>query len=262
MAFTGIAVYDSYATEIAEDVSSIVTEISPKATPFLDWVGDAAQPIESTRYDWIEKQLIPETFALSSAVSSNATSTAYGLEVASGNDLLRVGDVLRFNLVTNEYVKVISLSTSAETIYVDRAYAGTTSSSFAAGASIYFVGSAMEEGTGIRTQRRTDRSRKNNYTQIFREDIKLTRQFDNVGFKADGQPRPYDEEVTDKTRECLLQLERAVLMGRTNGNTIGADDAETTMAGIYKRQTVPCNKRRAAIRQNIPCIHRAAYIVG
>jgi hypothetical protein len=233
MAFTGVAVYDAFANEIAEDVSSIVTAISPKATPFLDWVGDASQPIESSRYDWVEKQLIPETFALSSAVSSSA-ATSYGLEVAAGKDLLRVGDILRFTSGLNEYVKVNSIGTAAATIYVNRAYAGTAATSFVvAGNSMVFVGSAMEEGTGIRSQRRTARTLKSNYIQIFREDIKLSKQFDNAGFKASGQPSPYDEEVTDKTRECLIQLERACLMGRTTTNTIGADDKEPSIAGIY-----------------------------
>jgi hypothetical protein len=233
MAFTGVAVYDAFATEVAEDVSSIVTAISPTATPFLAWVGDATNPIESSRYDWVEKNLIPETFALSSAVSSSA-ATSYGLEVGSDASLLRVGDVLRFTSGLNEYVKVNSLGTSSATIYVQRAYAGTAATSVViAGDSLVFVGSAMEEGTAIRSQRRTTRALKQNFIQIFREDIKLSRQFDKVALKASGQPSPYDEEVTDKTRECLLQLERAVLMGRTNGNTIGADDKETTMAGIY-----------------------------
>jgi hypothetical protein len=86
MAFTGVAVYDTFAVEIAEDVSSIVTEISPKAVPFLDWVGDATEPITSSRYDWIEKQLLPETFTTSSAIASTAAASG-GLEIGADADL-------------------------------------------------------------------------------------------------------------------------------------------------------------------------------
>ena len=232
MAFTGVAVYDTFSTEIAEDVSSIITEISPAVTPFLDWVGDASQPITSTRYDWIEKELLPETFSTSSAISSSA-ATSYGIEVGANASLLRVGDILSIT-PSKEYVKVNSIGALSATIYVSRAYAGTTANSFAvAGASMVFIGSAMAEGTGIRSQRRTSRVRKDNYTQIFREDIKLSNLKADAGLAASGAPSPYNEEVADKTKEVLLQLERAVLMGRTNGNTIGADDKETTMAGIY-----------------------------
>lgn len=40
MAFTGRAIYSNYAT-IREDVSDLVTMISPRETPLLDFIGDA-----------------------------------------------------------------------------------------------------------------------------------------------------------------------------------------------------------------------------
>ena len=232
MAFTGVAVYDTFSTEVAEDVSSIVSEISPRTTNFLDWVGDASQPITSNRYDWIEKDLLPETFSTSSAIASNAGG-AIGIEVGANAGLIRVGDVFRIPDNGGEHIRVVSIGTSAATIFVERGYAGTSANSAAAGKELYFIGSAVEEGSAIRKQRRTTRVRNDNYTQVFREDIKVSRQFNNANLVASDAPSPYIEEVTDKTSEVLKQLERSVLMGRTNGNTIGADDNETTMAGIY-----------------------------
>ena len=40
MAFTGRAIYSNYAT-IPEDVSDLVTIISPREVPLLDYIGDA-----------------------------------------------------------------------------------------------------------------------------------------------------------------------------------------------------------------------------
>jgi len=231
MAYTGTAVYDIYSNEIGEDVSAIVSLISPQATRFLDDIGDAETPIVSKYYTWEEKSLLPDTYTVSSAIASSAAASG-GIEVGANAAYLRVKDILRV-VNSGENILVTSIGASTATIYVTRAYAGTTANSQAAGVSLQFIGSALEEGTGTRTQRRVGKSLKGNYVQIFREEIDISNLANNAKLKAPGQPAPFDEEVADKTSEVLKQLERSVLMGRTNGNTIGADDAETTMAGIY-----------------------------
>jgi hypothetical protein len=232
MAFTGVAIYDIFANEVGEDVSDIVSLISPSRTKFLDDVGDADTPVTSKVYSWEEKALLPDTYSNSSAIASNA-GAAIGIEVGANAAYLRVNDILRNQEAGNEMMKVVSIGTSAATIYVQRAYAGTSANSSAAGITLDFLGSALEEGAGTRDQRRVGRTLKSNFVQVFREDINLSTLTTNTVFKAKGQPDPFEEEKVDKTTEVLKQLEKAVLMGRTNGNTIGADDTETTLAGIY-----------------------------
>jgi len=232
MAFTGVAIYDIFDAEIGEDVADIVTNISPSKTKFLDDIGDGDSPLTSKAYSWEEKALLPDTYSNSSAIASNA-GAAIGVEVGANAALLRVNDIMRVQIAGNEMMRIASIGTSAATIYMQRAYAGTSANSLAAGSTMDFLGSALEEGTGIRTQRRRGRVLKTNFVQTFREDINLSSLTTNTKFKAAGAPDPFEEEKIDKTAEVLKQLERAVLMGRTNGNTIGADDTETTMAGIY-----------------------------
>lgn len=232
MAFTGVAVYDTFTTEIGEDVSNLISLISPSRTKFLDDIGDGDQNIRSKSYQWEEKTLLPDTYSNSSAIASTAAASN-GVEIGANASLLRINDILRSQVTENEMMLVTSIGTSAATIYVSRAYAGTVANSAAAGITIDFLGSALEEGTGTRTQRRTARALKTNFVQVFREDVNLSTLFANAGFKSSGQPDPFEEEKTDKTVEVLKQLEKSVLMGRTNGNTIGSDDTETTMAGIY-----------------------------
>ena len=232
MAFTGVAVYDIFTNEIGEDVSDIITLASPSQTRFLDDVGDGDKAIRSKVYSWEEKSLLPDTYSTSSAIASTAAASN-GVEVGANAALLRVGDVLRSQVAGNEMVRVSSLGAAAATIYVTRAYAGTSANSLAAGVTFDFQGSAVEEGSGVRTERRRGRVLKSNFVQTFREEISLSTLVQNSTFKSAGQPNPFEEEKADKTIEVLKQLEKSVLMGRTNGNTIGADDAETTMAGIY-----------------------------
>ena len=231
MAFNGVAVYDVFANEIGEDVSDIVSLVSPQTAGFLDDVGDAATPIMSKVYSWEEKSLLPDTYSNSSAIAS-AAGTAGGIEVGANASLLRAGDILQA-VATNEMMKVSSVGTNAATIYVARGYAGTTATSLAAGATLNFLGAAVEEGSGTKIQRRVGKTLKSNFVQTFREEISISTLANNAKFKSAGQPDPFEEEKADKTIEVLKQLEKSVLMGRTNGNSIGADDKETTMAGIY-----------------------------
>ena len=232
MAFTGTALYSMFTNEVAEDVSDIVSLISPRVTPFLDAVGDGDTPFTSSYYTWLEKALLPDTFAVSSAIASTAAASN-GVEVGANASLLRVGDILMATK-GREQMYVSSIGAAAATIYVTRAYAGTTANSFnVAGDNLEFLASALEEGTDPRSARRRGKTLKGNFVQKFREDINISRRGNNAGLKVDSLPKPFDEEKADKTMEVLKQLERQVVMGRTNGNTIGASNAPSTLAGIY-----------------------------
>jgi len=232
MAFSGVAVYDIFSTEVGEDVSKIVSMISPAQTKFLDDIGDADESIKSKLYSWEQKTLLPDSYTTSSAIASSA-GTSNGIEIGANAAYLKIGDILAKESGTGEQMYITSVGTSSATIYVTRAYAGTTANSAAAGTQLMFLGSALYEGAEIREQRRTIRVNKFNFVQTFREDINISNLANKVVMKVSGKPEPFDEEVVDKTTEAMKQLEKACLMGRTNGNTIGADDKETTMAGIY-----------------------------
>lgn len=236
MSYSGTAVYSIYNNEVGESVSDMVGMIAPKETQFLDAVGDADTPVESKVWVWLEDAMLPRTYGISSAIASSA-GTSEGIEIGANASLLRVGDILRVS-ASSEQLYVSSIGASAATIYVTRAYAGTTANSNAAGLAsatnnIAFVGSALEEGAGVRNARRVGKTAKTNYVQTFREDIDVSNLANNVKLKVPNLPQPYDEEVVKKTKEVLIQLENAVVMGRTNSNTIGASNAPTTMAGIY-----------------------------
>ena len=68
MAFTGRATYDN-TTALAEDVSDIVSMISPFETPLLDFLGDAARPATNTLHEWLEESLGPPSIIASTAIN-------------------------------------------------------------------------------------------------------------------------------------------------------------------------------------------------
>lgn len=237
MAYSGVSVYSIYGNEVGESVSNLVSMIAPMETQFLDAIGDSDTDVESKVWTWLEDAMLPRTYGTSSAIASSA-GTSEGIEIGANAAYLRVGDILRVNW-SNEQLFVSSIGASNATIYVTRAYAGTSANSAAAGlagtaaSQIAFLGSALEEGAGVRVARRVGKLPKTNYVQTFREDIDVSDLANNVKFKVPNLPKPYDEEVVKKTKEVMVQLENAVVMGRTNANTIGASGKETTMAGIY-----------------------------
>ena len=230
MAFTGVAVYDEFSTAIGEDVSQIVALTSPRVTPLLSEIGDAPYTVKNKYHTWEEKNLNPTKVTLAAAAASTATGT--GLQVTD-NSWVRAGDIFQSFDNGNEQVIVTSVSTSGNTIYVTRGYAGTTANSAATATDLVFIGSAMVEGSSARSQRHVAKSLKGNYVQTFREDIVISNLRQNAKNKVTNLPTPYDEDVADRTMEVMRQLENAIILGRTNGNTIGASGTETTMAGIY-----------------------------
>ena len=230
MAYTGEAVYDMFANELGESISDQISLIAPLETQFLDEIGDSDEPVLNKAHVWMEDSMLPRTYSNTTVIASTAAATV--IAMVTNGKFLRINDILEV-AGTSEQLFVTSVTTTGASITVSRGYAGTLAQSAAAAEVIAFRGSAMTEGAGPRKQRRTPRVPKTNYVQIFREDIDTSTLANNAIQRPENAPQPYDDDVTKKTREVLIQLENAAMMGRTNGNTIGADDTETTMAGVY-----------------------------
>lgn len=230
MTFTGRATYDAYNAELMDDVSPTVKLVAPQTTPFLDDVGDALEAAKNPYHTWIERSLNPQSAVNSSAIASTAAASG-GLELANAS-WIRVGDIFRNTVSGGEHLLVTSLGASAATIYVTRAYAGTSSNSAAAGVTLDFLGEAELEASTKKTQRRQDRVLAGNFVQTFREEINVSLRKQNAAQKG-TLPTEYDLDVIDRTKECMRKLEKSVLMGRTAGNTIGTSTKRTVMAGIY-----------------------------
>lgn len=160
MAFSGRAVYSNF-TAIAEDVSDIVSMISPRETPLLDILGDAPFPARSVLHEWLEDDLSPNTIVASSNVSSDTVDTAMGVAAAKARRL-QVGMILRGPAASGNEFLIIS-AISGNTITLNRAFGGTLANSFAAGQSIDVIADAALEGDDVTTDTSGVRSRKQNF---------------------------------------------------------------------------------------------------
>jgi hypothetical protein len=65
MSFTGKATYGagSNLPELAEDVSDIVSIVTPYETALLDHLGDPPRAASGTYHEWLEDEMLPRLIA-------------------------------------------------------------------------------------------------------------------------------------------------------------------------------------------------------
>jgi hypothetical protein len=222
MPFNGLATYDNFEG-IGEDVSDLVAFLAPFETPLLDALGSGDQPATNVKHEWLEDTLNPTTDVVSTAVAS-ATGQS-GLNVAH-SDYFRLGDLIQ---IDKEAMLVNSVF-EANTIGVTRAYGATAAAAHSAGAEMTIIGNAALEGEDTDEDRSTKQVRKHNYCQIMKVGVKISGTAQAVGWLTTGD-KLADSKVM-RLREVLRDLEKTILLGRTDVATIGSDTARRSMAGI------------------------------
>lgn len=235
MTFNGRATYDdSIHTGIAEDVSDLVGIISPTATPLLNALTPPDAPATNVYHEWLWEKLNPDTVSTSTALGS--VTSASSLTIHDGAYAaaphLQVGAVLV--TPTGEYIQVTAIS--GNDITFSRAQGGTSATSLAAGATLDVISDAALEGADVSEDPSQPRRRKNNYCQIFKKDIIVS-----GTLQAQKQLGNYGDEfgvqVERRLTEAMRDLEKAVIRGKSFGNTLGSATAYRTMDGLLAQIT-------------------------
>ncbi len=227
MPFTGKATYSAGATlpELAEDVSDVVSLVSPWETPLLDALGDPQTEARSTRHEWLEDALLPNTDLLTATPANPETDTE--LEVASA-DRFRVGDQLR---VGDAEELMLVGSVGVGTVTVERGYGGTTAEAVGAGDTVHILGNAALEGHEADDARFTVRTRQSNWTQIFAKTVCVSGS--DLAVRQLAVADELDFQKTKALRELLRDLENTVLNGTAPAaDPQGGAAVRRTMAGI------------------------------
>jgi len=246
MAFSGRATYSNF-NAIAEDVSEIVSMISPRETPLLDLLGDAPYPAKSTLHEWLEDDLSPNTIITSSNVASTAADTALGV-AASKASRLQVGMILRGPATAgSEYLLIVAIA--GNTITVSRGFGGTLANSFTAGDTIEMIADAALEGDDVTVDTSGVRSRKQNFVQLFKKDVIVSGTQEAVT-QLGGVSDEFSYQQTQRLREALRDLEKTVINGILSGNTIGTASARRTLKGIRSFITTNVNSVGATLTES------------
>jgi len=227
MPFTGIATYDGGSTlpEIVDNVADLVGIISPFETPLLDAIGNPRDVARSTRHEWLEDSLNPNSTMINDGSGYNTSATT--LTVDDG-DIFRVGDLVRPD--ASDEIMQVTAQTST-TITVVRGYGSTSAASLVDDQVLTVIGHAALEGDDAAAPMSQLRSRLENYSQIFTETVSISGSMDAVSLQ--GVDREFDYQVINRLRELMRQLEQSVISGVKAASTgQGSASVRRTMGGI------------------------------
>lgn len=238
MVFTGRATYDTLNGTavfdgIAEDVSDMISMISPFETPLLDRIGDAEFAATSTLHEWLEDSLNPSTLIFTTALAATDSNTALVTDSA-GRALarhLRVGMQCKM-VASGEYIQISAIDTSNNVVQFTRGFGATAATTYAAGAEVFLIGDVILEGADAANDTSRARERKHNYLQIMSKDVVVSDTLQAVS-QLGGVTSEFDNQLTKRLRELLRDLEKTVVHGLLSGNTLGGASAYRSMRGIW-----------------------------
>lgn len=228
MAFTGLSTNDLFtASLVQEDVSRLIATLSPKETPFLNWLGDSSVFAVSTKHEWVQDYMLPNFITASTAI--NSATTATGVQINGLGEALTVGTILE-NETQTEVMQVSSI-VGANSIVVTRAYGGGAVGSLAAGGQLYVREMAGLEGAdhdGRHTRRLGER--KANTVGLF--EMPVAASGTELAINIYGNDS-YDQAVAKGVVDMMHQLEKSVVRGVLNStNSLGSSSQTRTMQGL------------------------------
>ncbi len=190
-------------------------------------------------FHWWEKQLNNRRFLLTADPGVAAGGAAGTLTVdAAYNPAITVkkNDILLIEQ-TGEVVRVSTDPTANTTIAVIRGFntggAGLAMNPATAGNNPYVmvIGSAFEEGSDAPSGVNFDPNERNNYTQIFRSTLEMTRTATQTRLRT-------GDAVKEAKRECLeyfsVDMERAFFFGKKGSTTVNNKPLRM-MSGIFEQ---------------------------
>ncbi len=228
MSFTGKATYSAGATipEIAEDVSDIVSIVSPYETPLLDHLGDAPRGATSTYHEWLEDELLPNKDAIN---DDSWADPEVDITVTMDNgDRFRIGDQIQ---VTGSKELMLVTEIAVDTLTVSRGYGGTTPEALADNQAVHILGNAALEGDDAPMARFTNRTRTGNWTQIFTAGVRVSGS--DLAVRKLSVADELDYQKQERLRELLRDLENTVINGTAPSSAPqGSSTVRRTMKGI------------------------------
>ena len=234
MPFTGKATYNAGADlpELVEDVSDIISLVSPFETPLLDHLGDPTRPALSTIHEWLEDTLLPNTDTVNQTTFTPNATDATAITVTNGSRF-KPGDQVRPDGAREIF---IVNSVSGNVLTVTRRYGGTAGSVLANGQRVLILGNAALEGDDRPITQFTNRVRKRNYTQIFTASVEVSGSVRASRVYGIGEEIDYQKQ--ERTRELLRDLENCVINGIAAAtNPQGTSTVRRSMNGIIASLT-------------------------
>lgn len=242
MAFNGLAVYDDFAV-IDPDVSELLLLLSPRETPLLNRLPQAARAATNVLHSWVEQALGPDRIIASTAIDSATAATGVLVAFADGTsggpgNLLSMGMLLEVEATSgNTEIAQIASIAGPTSILLTRNVGVTARgvSSLVPGGTLFVIGTAEYEGSDTDGDVSRPRTTRENFTQIFKKPIKLSGSRQAV-LTTPNVGNERDHQVMLRSMELLRDLEKSVIRS-VAVDSIGADDVYRTMNGLRAQIT-------------------------
>lgn len=175
-------------------------------------------PVNEIEFSWMDEELLVPRSFLGRAFTTAETSLT--LTIAGDRLKFSTGDVLRvFAGGNQEVMRVTGYSATTSTdIIVTRGYDSTTAASYASGATVIGLGTALPEGSDPEAARSQDRVSNSNNTQIFGPTAVHLTATEQLVSKY-GVPNEMAKQVFNRLRENGISREQAFIYGRKTNNT-------------------------------------------
>ena len=211
---------------VVVNMDEAIYMLSPVDTPLLTGVGAdgltiiGSAPVDERVFSWMDDTILTPR----STLAATATTTQAFLTLATGTrERFSTGDVLTIQEagVTSEVIRVTGYATTAETLDVTRAWAGTAID-YATSAIVVGLGTALREGADPEAARSVDRVENTNVTQIFgptKVDLSRTEQ----QVRKYGVGNEFAHQLGARMKENAIGREQAYLYGaRVDSTTLEA----------------------------------------
>jgi hypothetical protein len=235
----------TYSDSVNEaiDISSALDKLKPVDTPLLLRVGRDSLRDEctATKHEWLEDTIRGTTTNDVGATFNNTTDpVTVTVTSGDGNTKFRINDILK---VEQELVRVTSVA--ANTITVSRGWGGSTNAAHASGILITLLAPALVQASDLMGARTTTKSGLYNYTQIFEEEVVVSKTMQATKkYTAQNDP---EYHLAAQLEIIGVNMERTLLYGR---RALGTSTLPSTMDGIQNRlSTNVYNKSSAALTQ-------------
>ena len=176
------------------------------------------EPVDQIEYFWMDEEIMTRRVALAANVlvgdSALTVASPDGLKFRQ-NDLIRV-----VKAGASEIMRVSGTTTATNipvTLATHRALFGTAATAFSTGDMIMGLGNLTAEGSGFPGPISRDRDLRSNYTQIYKDEIKMSRTQRQIA--RYGVPDEWAKQLFNRTRENWISLEQNILYGARSNNS-------------------------------------------
>ena len=236
--------WDYTASTDVRDVSEVLDSVYLADTPLMNRLKFGANA-KNVKIEWVSDNIGYGYVILSNGgtVASNASAVIIGTSGLGAVSLalrqINTGTILKTNNTTatavpqtRGYMLVRNphAGTGVGSMEVDWMSGTAPSEALSDATTLFILGNAVAEASVPRLDKTRPRSLHSNYTQIFRQDIRMSGTRTSVEMHA--VPNELKHQIMLRAKEHKRQLERTYILGHKDAGSSTSTDDTRTMGGI------------------------------